>query len=158
MARARTPADTWSLPVTFGQEVGPLVDTIEVRATPHAGRLVTDRSAEFVRWRYSACSSVASRAVPVGEGALVVRLRRRGSAAECTVGDVLGAVTARAAGSALKKALTASRADYAIASAHTAVGGMVRSSRLGPIQTRRAVSSDAYDQELALALGDVELF
>jgi GNAT superfamily N-acetyltransferase len=159
IARARTAADPWSLPATVGLEPGSLVDRLDIAARPLAGRLVTARSAEFVRWRYSGCAAVASRAIPVGEeGALLVRLRRRGDAVECTVGDALGSTTPRAAGAALQRVLADTRADFALASARTPVRGMVRSSRLGPVQTRRAVSANEFDQPLSLALGDVELF
>jgi GNAT superfamily N-acetyltransferase len=159
VVRARTAADPWSLPATVGLELESLVDRLDVAAVPQAGQLVTDRSPDFVRWRYSGCSAVASRAIPVGEeGALLIRLRRRGDAVECTVGDALGSPSSGAAGAALRRVLANTGADFALASARTPVRGMVRSSRLGPVQTRRSVSSNASDQPLSLALGDVELF
>jgi len=159
MARARAPADAWSLAHEIGQEPEELLDDLEVAARPRSGRLVTDRSSAFVRWRYAGCPAVASRAIPIGdEGALLVRLRRRGNAVECTVGDVLGEAPLRASRVVLRRVLRDTRADYAIASAHTPIGGMLRSSRLGPIQTRRQVGPEPYEQPLALALGDVELF
>jgi GNAT superfamily N-acetyltransferase len=159
MARARTAAEPWSLPTSLGESVGEVDGRVEVTPRPQPARLVTDRSRQFVRWRYSDCPAVGSRALPVGqEGALLLRLRRRGEAVECTVGDALGFVRAGEAGAALRRALSTAGADYAIASTETPVGGMVGASRLGPIQTRRQVGTAAIDQPLSLSLGDVELF
>jgi GNAT superfamily N-acetyltransferase len=159
MARARTAAEAWSLDTEVGESPESVLDRVEIVARARPGHLITDRSPAFVRWRYAGCPAVASRALPVGsDGVLLMRLRQRGDAVECTIGDLLGAVAPRAGGAVLRALLRETSADYAIASAHTPLGGMVRSTRLGPIQTRRQVGSTPYDEPLALALGDVELF
>ncbi len=159
MARAKTAAENWSLPVSVGEPVelvvGPMLGEL---ASPLPGRLVTDRSRDFLVWRYGGCAAIASRALPAGDGAVLVRFRRRGRATECTVGDVVGDVSAREAGAAVRRAVRGANADYAIATAATAVGGMVPIPRLGPIQTRRAVRDDANGLALSLSLGDVEMF
>jgi GNAT superfamily N-acetyltransferase len=159
MARAKTAADIWSLPVSVGepveQVVGPQLGDL---APPVPGRLVTDRSPDFLAWRYGGCVAIASRALPAGGGAVLVRFRRRGRAIECTVGDVVGDVTARQAGHAVRRAMRDAKADYAIATGSSGVSGMLPAPRLGPIQTRRAVSDEPNQLALALSLGDVEMF
>lgn len=159
MARARRAADVWSLPVEVGE---PIADVSQWSSQPRDpttnNRLITDRSTEFLSWRYAGYTPVASRALRVNGGAVLVRFRRRGSAVECTVGDVIGSVAPRDAGAAVRRAMSAEGADYAIATAATDIGGMVRVPRLGPIQTRRAVSTGPNRLPLSLTLGDVELF
>jgi GNAT superfamily N-acetyltransferase len=159
MARARTPADTWSLPTTLGQAVSELDDAaLDRPRAPKPSVLVTDRDAAFLRWRYSGCQPVASAAVDAGAGLVLLRFRHRGPAVECTVGDVVGPEDAGASGRAVRSAMVAGAADYAIASAASPIGGMVRIERLGPIQTRRTVTDGATTLPLELSLGDVELF
>ena len=160
VAGARTAAEPWSLPVEVGQPVDAQVGALagDARGGDGRGGLVTDRTPEFILWRYGACDSVASRAVPAGAGVVLVRFRRRGPAVECTVGDVLGATDRRAAGRAVRQAMRAAGADFALAAASAPVGGMVRSTRLGPIQTRRSVADEPSRAPLALSLGDVALF
>jgi GNAT superfamily N-acetyltransferase len=159
MARARTAAEVWSRDVAVGEPIGLVLDGMG-QLTPSAvpSRLVTDRSRDFLKWRYEGCPSVASRALPVEGGAVVVRFRRRGGALECTVGDVVGKVDPAAAGRAARSAMREVGADYAIATAGTPIRGMVTAPGLGPLQTRRAVSDDPSRLPLALALGDVEMF
>jgi hypothetical protein len=122
------------------------------------GHLVTDRTPAFLRWRYAGCPEVGSAAVPAGEGAVLVRYRARGAAVECTVGDVVGRVPSRVAGSAVRRAVRAQPSDYALAAAGASISGMVDVARLGPVLARRDVSPDASQLSLDLSLGDVELF
>lgn len=159
MARARTAAEVWSRDVAVGEPIDSMLDGLSQVPRPSVpGRLVTDRTSDFLAWRYGGCESVASRALPVGKGAVVVRFRRRGGAQECTVGDIIGEVDPAAAGRAVRSAMREAGADYAIATAGTPLRGMVAAPGLGPLQTRRAVSGDASRLPLALALGDVEMF
>lgn len=159
MAHARTAADNWSLPVAVGQPLEPVVLSMPGETSvPAVGRLVTDRTRDFLLWRYGGCPAVASRALRAGDGAVIVRFRRRGDAVECTVGDVIGTVQPAVAGRALRSAMRAVGADYAIATAGTPIRGMVSAPGLGPLQTRRAVSDEPNRLSLALALGDVETF
>ncbi|MGH9084635.1 MAG: GNAT family N-acetyltransferase [Acidimicrobiales bacterium] len=159
MARAKTAADNWSLPIEVGAPLDAFDDVL-ASALPALvrGHLVTDRSAQHLRWRYGGCPAIASRAVRAGAGAVLVRFRRRGAAVECTVGDVVGVVRPREAGVAVRRAMREGCADYAIATTATPVGGMLPVPRLGPIQTRRAVSRDPSRLPLALSLGDLEMF
>jgi GNAT superfamily N-acetyltransferase len=158
MARSRTAAEAESLPVELGEPIDAHVGWAASPDPAAAGRrsLATDRSAAFLGWRYAG-PGVSSRALPVPAGAVVLRFRRRGSAVECTVADVLGSPTPRAAAAAVRRAMRTARADYAIATARTPIAGMVTTARLGPILTRRDVAAPL-GLPLALTLGDIELF
>jgi GNAT superfamily N-acetyltransferase len=159
MARARTAAGTWSLPTTVGVPVEDLAEDVlgSAQRAVHDG-LATDRSSRFLRWRYGGHRDVASRAVPAGDAMVLVRFRQRGPAVECTVGDVLGEPDLRTVGRTVVAAMRSGGCDYAIASATSPVGGMLKVRGLGPIQTRRAVAERPNVLPLCLALGDVELF
>lgn len=159
VARARTAAEPWSRPVDMGEPIGALTGVLAAATSAHApGALVTERSAAFLLWRYGTGTAVASTAIRVGPGMTLVRFRRRGAAVECAVGDVVGVTDRRAVGVAVRSAMRGGDADYALASVHAPVGGMVRASRLGPIQTRRDLAPGTTRLPLALSLGDVELF
>jgi GNAT superfamily N-acetyltransferase len=159
IARARTAAEPWSQAVEIGEPVSAIRGLVSAAPRPSVpGSLTTDRTESFIAWRYGGCAPVASRAVDAGSGAVLVRFRIRGPAMECVVGDLVGASDARQAGQAVRRSMRSGGADYAIAATTSAVGGMVRFNRLGPIQTRRSVSSSPTRLPLALSLGDVELF
>lgn len=157
MARARQPAEPWSLPTDEGEPIEAVAEHARLPTRAPKGRLVTNRTPAFVRWRYAGCPDVGSVAIGAGHGAVLVRFRTRGAAVECTVGDVLGQSSPRLAGPALRRAMRAHQADYAIAAAGSAIGGMVRAAGLGPIQTRRDLGPSACQLPLRLSLGDVEL-
>jgi GNAT superfamily N-acetyltransferase len=158
MVRARTAAEPWSLPTDLGEPVDSVAHLAASRVEGAEPTLVTDRSPDFVRWRYAGCPAVGSRAVRAGNGAMLVRLRQRGASVECTIGDVLGTPTPREARRAIRHALRAGSADYAIATTAMPIAGMVPVARLGPVQTRRAVVAVASTLPLRLSLGEVELF
>lgn len=158
MMRSRTAAEPWSLPTDLGERVDSVAHLVDGPVERTDQTLVTDRSPGFVRWRYAGCSDVASRAVPAGTGAVVVRFRQRGESVECTIGDVLGTPTPKEARRAVRLALRVGEADYAIATTAAHVAGMMPMARLGPIQTRRAVASGATTAPLRLSLGELELF
>jgi GNAT superfamily N-acetyltransferase len=158
MVRSRTAAEASSLPTSVGASVSQWTDL-----QPNAGSLgsrwlVTDRVPEYLAWRYAGCPDVGSVVLPSGGGVVLVRFRRRGSAIECTVGDVLGAVHPRDAGVVVRRAVRTGRADYAIATTATPVAGMVRWRRLGPILTRRWLGEGPATDSLHLSMGDLELF
>ena len=99
LSGARTAADRWSVEVPVGMPAPEaFADDDEVAALLARGRpaarLATDRSPTYLRWRYS-FAPLHYRVVPLGDrirdGAVVLRFRRRGSALEGTVCDVLGA-------------------------------------------------------------------
>lgn len=169
--RARVPAELWSEQCDAGMSVeealGELADESVLGATGQA--LATARSVAFLRWRYSGLSTLQYRAVPFtagrSNGAVIVRLRRRGPALECVVADVLPSVWAvrPRRSDPLVVALRATSADHAIAVA--SAGGRraagVRVSTAGPVLTWRSLVAGSGAPSLdswRLNLGDVELF
>lgn len=169
LARARTAATLWSEPTTVGTAAdealaaGSLDELVE-RVTPgDASDLRTDRSSAFLRWRYAGFPPVSSRVAMAGDeiadGLVLFRLRRRGAALECTVGDLLVPDPGRGAAVA-RRVLADSGADYALvgAPAPDRLRGFVATDRLGPMLTWRAPGGGGTPPSLRLALGDLELF
>lgn len=167
LAGARAAADKWSAATDVGADAGECladhaaVERMLARAgTP--GGIATDRTAEFLRWRYS-FGPLRYRVVPLGDGladgVVVFRLRRRGTAMEATIADVVAPAGAPV-GRAVAYILRASGADYAIRGGSGTSGGFLPASRIGPILTWRelAVRSTPELSDLDLVLGDVELF
>ena len=169
VAGARAAAEKWSEPVDAGLEA-PMV----LAATDEVQRLLdslgpargiaTARSVEYLQWRYS-FGPLRYRALPlgdrVGDGLVLFRVRRRGSATELTVCDVLappGTSARRAIGYLLRR----SGADYAIrcGGPGSLSDGFLPANRLGPILTWRPVNRPRVPSigDLSLTLGDVELF
>ncbi len=169
VAGARAAAEKWSVPVDVGLPAVDLFgDDAEVQALlagaePLAG-IHTERSAAYLRWRYS-FEPLHYRAVPLGDslrdGVIVFRVRRRGSATELTLCEVLapsGARVGRAVGYALRR----SGADYALrcSGAGSARAGFAPVPQLGPILVWREITRPGIPElaDLDLSLGDVELF
>ncbi len=169
MARARTAAELWSESSTIGidaDEAFADADAVE-RLLSRCARpdgIATDRDPAYLRWRYS-FEPLRYRVVTVGdrleEGAIVVRLRRRGAALECAVCDVLvpsSSATRRLVGDLAAR----SGADYLLRC--TGPGGLldgfVPAPQLGPILTWRPICRTGAPRigDLSLSLGDVELF
>lgn len=166
---ARAAADLWSRPVDVAldasealsahDELQRLLDAVD---TPRG--LATARSVEYLQWRYS-FEPLRYRALPLGDhlrdGLVLFRVRRRGTATELTICDVL-APRGASARSAIGYLLRRSDADYAIRchGPGSARDGFVPASRLGPILTWRPVNRPGVPSlsELSLTLGDVELF
>ncbi len=171
--RARQAADLWSLPATVGAPaadvfaadgVGEALAHEAGARTPPAGALTTDRTLPFLTWRYAGFTPVASRVAPALDRSgpsVLFRLRRRGQAVECTIGDVLGPRDEKATGRAIRSVLRGSSADYALAgsAAVRRLRGFIPTRRLGPIVTWRSTAGPGGSPPtFALALGDVELF
>jgi|Tabmets5t2r1_1033131.scaffolds.fasta_scaffold04542_2 GNAT superfamily N-acetyltransferase len=170
-ARARVPADLWSVPAAVGRPAN------EVLADPGIADLVgamasqpglhTHRTPAYLRWRYG-FAPLAYRAVTLDDdirsGVAVFRLRRRGPALECVLCEVL----VRGETPGVRRALVRSvarecGADYLIQTGDKIVdrGGFVRLPGQGPVLTWYPLSSDAPGRRLrdwSMALGDVELF
>jgi len=145
---ARRPADKWSLPNDAGVAVAEILDRI--RSTgPDA--ITTLRTPEYLDWRYR-FEPLAYRGFDHPDGRAIFRLRSRGRAVECTACELDG-------GRRLLRALAReTHADYVLVAGRPA--GTVPVVGQGPIVTTRDVAGVApvsIDQ-LALALGDVELF
>lgn len=170
-ARSRLPAELWSEETTAGVDVAEVLqpETVErlLSGEVHTASIRTDRSLEFLRWRYG-FDHLHYRAFPLGEvaadGFILFRVRRRGAATEVAVCDILA--PPRTKSLALFRALGALRracgADYLLATTSTAstAQGMVRLAGLGPMLTWRSLARAGTPElgDLALTLGDLELF
>lgn len=166
MARNRVPADLDSLPVTAGTAASDALDdtTCGALARSRVEGLSTLRDAAHLRWRYAGLPELGYRVVQLGrdpqEGVAVVRARRRGTATELTVAELV-APTPLAAGRVVRRALQATRADFALAlpAAGGASGGGVPVPSLGPLLVAREISTPPPPPAAwRLSMGDVELF
>ncbi|MEM8705238.1 MAG: GNAT family N-acetyltransferase [Actinomycetota bacterium] len=83
LARARTAADKWSIPLSVGEPV----DAVAESLTTTADGVVTDRTVEHLTWRYG-FEPLHYRALQTDDAVAVIRLRRRGAAIEAVVADL----------------------------------------------------------------------
>lgn len=163
---ARTSANHWSENLDVGMSIpdlladGPLVRAL-LEHRGHARALRTRLDADVLAWRFG-LPALAYRVV-VGDpddGAVFVRVRRRGAAREGVVALVLAPSRAGAARRLLRQVRGALRneADYLLGLG--SLPGFVPVRGLGPIVTARPVAGMAPTEigELALELGDIELF
>ncbi len=172
-ARSRVPAELWSVPCQAGVSALEAFDDAAalqalLASQPPSAGLRTERSGEFLRWRYGGFAPLGYRAVLAGstvaDGVALFRLRRRGAALECAVVDVVvPAAHPGAERSLVRRALRESGADHAIALGSASNGGWrggMRSDRLGPILAWRAAAETGAAPPVGawtLSLGDVEL-
>jgi GNAT superfamily N-acetyltransferase len=171
VARARVPADVWSvqssagLPATEALTAPGLADLLDSLA--HQSGLSTHRTPAYLRWRYG-FAPLAYRAITLDDdvrgGVAIFRLRGRGPALECGLCEVLAPAGDRAVHRALVRSVVRQcRADYVIRLGGPAVDrdGFVHAPKQGPILTWRPLEDGLPGGRLddwALALGDVELF
>ncbi|MCA1846727.1 MAG: GNAT family N-acetyltransferase [Actinobacteria bacterium] len=165
---ARSAAELWSEPVDAGEAATETfldhggVEKLLAR-TRWPEKLRTDRSPAFFSWRYS-FAPLHYRAFPLGDslpdGVIVFRVRRRGSAREAAVCDVVAPPGARLR-SAFGEIARQTGADYLLASASSAglAAGFIPAVGLGPVLTWRPVNRAGIPamSDLGLALGDIEL-
>jgi GNAT superfamily N-acetyltransferase len=170
MIRSRLPAEKWSIDVDAGIPVEEALDDDHsldrLLAATGVGAgiagLTTDRTPAHLRWRYRFgplhYRAVVARGGPAA-GLAVFRVRRRGSALEAVLCELLAP---QGGADLVAEIARATRADYVIAAGGPLPGSrMVNAPRLGPILTWRGVADDAVLPPLAqwrLAMGDVELF
>ena len=165
VARSRTPAERWSLPLEIGTAVDEWVDDGGwARHRPAAvvsntdRRLVTATSEAFVRWRYG-LAPLHYRVVDDGVGAVVVRLRRRGPATELVVAERLG--DPRRADRLAAEAMAEAGASHALRLGPPDVRtGFLPLPGGGPILTWRGVTDGGLPPlpNWRLQLRDIELF
>jgi GNAT superfamily N-acetyltransferase len=171
LARGRMPASLSSVLVNAGIEPSTAFADPECVArllgSVRVGRhLTTRRTPEFLAWRYG-FRSLHYRVLPAGDGVVdgfaVFRLRRRGTAVEAVIGDVLvpRAHPERARSLARKAAATAG-ADYLLRIDRRAFTAepFVRIPRVGPVLTCRPLAG-WHPPALAgwnVTMGDIELF
>jgi hypothetical protein len=167
---ARRPADLWSLVTSAGEDARSVLDDpagVEELVTstfPAGGEVYTDRRATYLRWRYGG-GPIAYRALLSGatirDGVVFFRLRRRGSATEAVIADVLiPGGDGRVVGRLCRQAVQSSAADYGVGI------GCVRPRRWvpipagGPLLTWRALARDDPPPlgGWNLSTGDIELF
>lgn len=171
LVRARTPADKWSAPTSAGVPVAEvLADAPAVRALLDAahrddGRLRTDRTPEFLAWRYG-FGPLHYRAVvaPGGteSGLVVFRVRRRGAALEAAICEqIVPAGDDRTGPGLVRRVLRDTRADHAV---HIGRARLSRGQLPVPGQGPTLVWRDVTTTDMpppdrwALELGDIELF
>lgn len=169
--RAGVPAERWSLATEAGEPaVEVLADHAAVdrllSSVPTTAKLHTRRSPRYLSWRYG-FAPLHYRAVLAGasieQGMATFRLRRRASAVEAAVCEVLvPGDDRRVARSLLGKVLASSRADYAVligARAGRGLGLLPLPGR-GPVLMWRPLARDAWPDPVGfeLGLGDIELF
>jgi Acetyltransferase (GNAT) domain len=170
MLGARVPADKWSIEVDAGMPAEEALDDdhsldrlLAATSTPSGPPgLSTDRTPAHLRWRYRFgplhYRAVVARGGPAA-GLAVFRVRRRGSAVEAVLCELLAP---QGGGDLVAEIARATGADYVIAAGPPVPGArMVKVPRLGPILTWRGVADHAVAPPLdawRLAMGDVELF
>jgi GNAT superfamily N-acetyltransferase len=170
MLRARVPADVWSAPSDGGSPAADVLARLGLDdllgSIAGTSGLRTHRTPAYLRWRYG-FGPVGYRAITLGEdvrgGVAVFRVRRRGSALECVLCELLLPGGDPDAGRALVR-LVARRcaADYVIRLGSRVAdrGGFVRVPGQGPVLTWCPLAADPPGRRLgdwALTLGDVEL-
>lgn len=175
MARARTPADLWSLECDAGVPATEVLADGGVSellaAQPVSRGLRTHRTRAYLRWRYG-FEPLHYRALVAGDvrrGVVVFRLRRRGAAVEATVCELLVARERRGAlrRQLVRRVLQESGADYALCSAADGRGAsLLPVPGQGPTLTWRPAATPprvlvrpgrSRGGAWHLSLGDVEL-
>lgn len=169
MLRARVPAERWSVPTGAGRPAsGVLQDEEQLRgllaSQPAPTALRTRRSPAYLSWRFG-FGPLGYRALLAGddpgEGMALFRLRRRGSAVEATVLEMLVPTGDRAASRRLfSRLLRETGADYAVATAPDCrAARFLPLPGVGPVLTARVVTARSVPRRSVwnLSLGDVEL-
>lgn len=171
MVSSRVPAERWSEASTAGDAAADVLADdaalLDLLATqPVVPGLRTRVVPAFLRWRYGT-PLLGYRAVTgpggVRDGVAVLRVRRRGSATEAVLAEVLArGAHPRAVTRLVDRAARQVRADYVLRLGGPVAGAdrFVRLPGQGPVLTRRAAAADAPADLAAwhLTLGDVELF
>lgn len=170
LARARTPADKWSVATGAGTSVpdlladGPALDHL-LAPTASDGRLRTERTAGYLAWRYGFPSlHYRAMAAPEGpaEGLVIFRLRRRGGALEAAICETLVPVGDRRQGPRLvRRVLRETRADHAVQIAPASpTRGLLPVPGQGPTLVWRDLNETILPTagQWNLSLGDIELF
>jgi len=164
LARRTSSTDFWGLPTQAGMPIDEALADAGLRALLERprGELETNRTSDFLRWRYGfAPLGYRVMASDSGRGLAVFRLRRRGKAVEAAVQEV-HAVDDRGAKDALQAVTRATAADYLLRLGcdgwNTRTG--VTTTRQGPVVYWRPMcwTQPPTIGPWQLQLGDVELF
>lgn len=177
LARSRRPAALGAVATTVGLPAAEVLADRDAVARLLAGLptpsgLATRHSPESLAWRYG-LAALHYRAVPTGspaagieDGLVVFHLRRRGSALEAVVCDVLAPGDgARGARAAATRIAAETGADYLLrldrpGSPPVGRDGFMRVPRAGPVLTVRALCRQppAAVAGWDLSMGDIEVF
>jgi len=171
IATARTSADRWSIEIRVGEPAPDVFADYEaikalLSIPARSGRVATARTPEFLAWRYG-FNPLRYRVLLHGsspaEGLAVFRLRRRGSAIEAVVCDVLTPRANRRVERALLRSVAQlTGADYLIRLQRAPVtyGPFVRLPGISPILVCRPLRRFRIpaQRNWDLGMGDVELF
>jgi GNAT superfamily N-acetyltransferase len=168
MAMARVPAELWSVQSSAGEPAASVLEDSKsiselLASQPRSDAMVTRRSVEYLRWRYG-FAPLDYRAVVLRDnaarGLALFRVRRRGSAHEAVLCDVLAREGDRAGGRRLAREVARTAgADYLLRVAGPR-DACVPLPGQGPILTWRPVRNSLRPGhgDWGLTLGDVELF
>jgi GNAT superfamily N-acetyltransferase len=167
MARARVPADLWSAESSDGEPAAAVLEDDKalcelVSSQPRPRGMVTQRSVEYLQWRYG-FGPLNYRGIvlhgDVAAGLALFRVRRRGAAREAALCEVVVPEGDAARGRRLvREVARTARADYLlrVAGPHD---GCIPLPRQGPVLTSLPLhySPPAARGDWGLTLGDVEL-
>lgn len=166
MARARLPAELWSVRDAGGESASSVLDDIGsisklLDSLPQTGRMTTRHTVEYLRWRYG-LPRLDYRALVmpggIAAGMAFFRVRRRGPAREATLCDVfVPGDNPSGARRLIRDVARRARADYVLAV--STVRGAIPLPRQGPIITTRTVErrAPAVPDGWVPSLGDLEL-
>jgi GNAT superfamily N-acetyltransferase len=145
------------------------VDKLLKEAPGNPARLTTDRSLEYLKWRYASAPfdyrAVAEEVQGTLGGMAVFRVRPRGRLLESTVTDVIAPENGRSEGGLLKEVVRSASTDYVAyrfpAEHRTTRWGWLRAPGGISLMVNRLqkISPDPIDpRSWALTLGDLEVF
>lgn len=161
---ARTSAELWPATCRAGTAAAdalsdPSLDRLAGMGRSASGSaLVTERTAEYLRWRYGHAAlgyrvASADGSGALGDGLVVFRSRQRGTTVERSVLDVLGSARSWRGAVADRSGF-----DIALALGNRPGPTWIPVPRIGPRLVVRPIGSAPLRASLALTLGDVELF
>jgi len=164
VARSRVASEHWSLPLEIGERFVEWLDRdgfrpVVVHHPASVRDVTTNVSQEFLRWRYGT-PLLAYRVLADGDGVVILRARKRGSASELVLLGRLDLTDAEA-DSAVAKALRASGCSHCLRIGPANLrAGFVPVPGGGPVLTWRGLNQEAMPPlgNWQLGMGDVELF
>jgi hypothetical protein len=158
MVRARRAALKWAEPTAMGDGADDVrsdsrAEALRASLPPSTG-WSTVRTPAFLRWRYG-FRHLNYRAVEVGDGLAIFRVRERGMSREVALCEWLSPTRRARDVARLTRA-----GDYVVGIRLGLASGMVPAPRLGPIVTWRTLARSDVPRlaDLHFALGDLELF
>jgi GNAT superfamily N-acetyltransferase len=155
----RVPATKPSLPTPeLGMDVGEALSNMSapIVQPESSPEWRTDHSLDTLRWRF-VTGPISYRAVPTGDGYLIVRVRQRGRAVELVVAHQIGSSSPGRLRKTLTETMRSVGADHALTTAR--FPGTITTSRAGPMLTIRTVGEQSQPRpNFSWTPGDIELF